>query len=88
MKLEERRLRCRRLCTIREAAAARPLSTAIATVPSGRHFVSSDSTASFELIPTLGQFKMLDGAVQVVELGLKSRRLLARTNQNALRFKD
>jgi hypothetical protein len=66
----------------------RKLATAIATVPSGRHFVGSDSAASFGLIPTLGEFKMLEGAVQVVELGQKSRRLLARANQNALRFKD
>ena len=71
-----------------EAAAARPLSTARAIVPSGRHFVGRDSAASFGLIPTLAEFKMLDDTVQVVELGLKFRRLLARKNQNALRFKD
>jgi hypothetical protein len=40
------------------------------------------------LNPTPWEFKMLYDAVQVVEVGSKSRRLLARTNQNALRFKD
>jgi hypothetical protein len=48
----------------------------------------SELTASFGLIPTPWEFKMLYDAVQVVEVGSKSRRLLARTNQNALRFKD
>jgi hypothetical protein len=50
--------------------------------------VGRDCAASFGLIRTLAEFKMLDGTVQVVELGLKFRRLLARKNQNALRFKD